>query len=193
RTRGDAPRPGRDLRRAADLADGRCQPPRRCRRGPRLARRRPPARVLSGLQRHQVFRRRERGGGRFVSDNWLTDDPFADPEDPAARERAERRAAREEKRREKAEKEGEAPPPEPTPPPAAPEPPAPKRTPEQEFWGEEATPVEPPAPAPEPPSAASRSESSTPAPEPTAAELPTPAPESPPPTPEPEPPQLPQP
>lgn len=72
-------------------------------------------------------------------DDWLTEDPFANPEDPAARERAERRAEREQKRREKAAKEaGEAPPPAPAPPPA--EPPKPKRSPEQEFWDEDPTP-----------------------------------------------------
>jgi UPF0755 protein len=40
-----------------------------------------------------------------VSDDWLTDDPFADPDDPAAREREQRRREREEKRRKREEKE----------------------------------------------------------------------------------------
>lgn len=40
-----------------------------------------------------------------MSDDWLTDDPFADPSDPAAREREQRRREREEKRRQREEKE----------------------------------------------------------------------------------------
>ncbi|HEX8753267.1 MAG TPA: endolytic transglycosylase MltG [Solirubrobacterales bacterium] len=76
-----------------------------------------------------------------MSEDWRTD-PFADPEDPAAREREERRREREEKRRQRAakqaEKEQAAPPP---PPPAPPEPPRPPRTPEQEFWDEEPEPA----------------------------------------------------
>jgi peptidoglycan lytic transglycosylase G len=56
-----------------------------------------------------------------VSDDWLEDDPFADADDPAAREREQRRREREEKRR------GKAPPPEPVaPPPPEPEPEAPR-------------------------------------------------------------------
>jgi UPF0755 protein len=86
-----------------------------------------------------------------LSDDWLREDPFADPEDAAARERAERRREREEKRRQReakqAEAEQKAPPPPPTSPVAEPahvaEPPAAPRTPEQEFWDEE-----PEAPAP---------------------------------------------
>lgn len=42
-----------------------------------------------------------------MSDDWLTDDPFADPDDPAAREREQRRREREEKRRQREEKERE--------------------------------------------------------------------------------------
>jgi uncharacterized YceG family protein len=85
-----------------------------------------------------------------MNDDWRSGDPFADPEDPAAREREERRREREEKRRERAAKEAEkeaaAPPP---PPPSEPaEPPPPPRTPEQEFWDEE--PVAEQAPAEEP-------------------------------------------
>ncbi len=82
-----------------------------------------------------------------MSDDWLTEDPFANPEDPAAQERAERRAERERKRQEKAAKQaGQAPP---APPPPA-EPPKPKRSPEQEFWNED--------PTPEPPSVTSAKE-----------------------------------
>jgi uncharacterized YceG family protein len=80
------------------------------------------------------------------NDDW-SGDPFADPDDPQAREREERRLEREEKRRKreakKAEKEAAAapPPPEPKPPE---EPPKPPRTPEQEFWDED-----PPTPEPD--------------------------------------------
>jgi UPF0755 protein len=97
-----------------------------------------------------------------VSDDWLTEDPFAEAEDPAARERAERREERERKRQEKAAKEAKQAPPAPEPPAAA-EPPKPKRSPEQEFWDEDPTPEpappaspakesEPPAPAAKEPS-----------------------------------------
>jgi UPF0755 protein len=86
-----------------------------------------------------------------MSDDWLKDDPFADPEDPAARERERRRREREEKRQQKAAKQAEAeekaPPPPPAPPPE--EPPPPPRTPEQEFWDEE--PEEPNLVVPPPP------------------------------------------
>jgi UPF0755 protein len=97
-----------------------------------------------------------------VSDDWLGGDPFADPDDPAAREREQRRREREEKRRERAVKqakaEAKAPPPPPPPaadpPPAAQpppeEPPLPPRTPEQEFWDEEPEPLEPEPFEPEP-------------------------------------------
>lgn len=79
-----------------------------------------------------------------MSDDWLKDDPFADPEDPAAREREQRRREREEKRQQKAAKqeakaEEKAPPP---PPPPPEQPPPPPRTPEQEFWDEEPEPPE---------------------------------------------------
>jgi UPF0755 protein len=40
-----------------------------------------------------------------MSDEWLSGDPFADPDDPAAREREQRRREREEKRRQREEKE----------------------------------------------------------------------------------------
>jgi len=76
-----------------------------------------------------------------MSDDWLKDDPFANPDDPAAREREQRRLEREEKRRQKAEKHAK---PEPPVPPPPPQPEPPKRTPEDEFWDEE------PEPAPEP-------------------------------------------
>jgi UPF0755 protein len=84
-----------------------------------------------------------------VSEDWLGNDPFADSEDPAAREREQRRLEREEKRRQRAAKQSEAEQAPPPPPPPA-EPPSPPRTPEQEFWDEE---PEPP-PAPEPPAQA---------------------------------------
>jgi UPF0755 protein len=79
-----------------------------------------------------------------MAEDWRKD-PFVDPDDPAARERAERRAEREAKRAEKeakrqAKEAAKQPPPEP--PPAA-EPPKAPRTPEQEFWDED------PEPAPE--------------------------------------------
>jgi UPF0755 protein len=81
-----------------------------------------------------------------MSDDW-SGDPFANPDDPAAREREERRLEREEKRRKreakKGNKEAAAPPPEPKPPA---EPPKPPRTPEEEFWDED-PPVDEKAPA----------------------------------------------
>ncbi len=98
-----------------------------------------------------------------MSDDWLKDDPFADPDDLAAREREQRRREREEKRQQRATKQAaaeqkappeKAPPPPPTPkaepptaePPLPPPPPPPPRTPEQEFWDEEPEPA--PAPVP---------------------------------------------
>jgi len=98
-----------------------------------------------------------------MSDDWLADDPFADPSDPAALEREQRRREREEKRRQRAAKQAEAetkappPPPPPSPPPPsteeplppAEEPALPPRTPEQEFWDEE--PEEPELAVPPPP------------------------------------------
>ena len=74
-----------------------------------------------------------------MSDDWLTGDPFADPDDPAAREREQRRREREEKRQQKATKPSEPEPPPPPPPPPAPPPPnepSPPRAPEEEFWDE---------------------------------------------------------
>ena len=95
-----------------------------------------------------------------MSDDWLKDDPFADPDDPAARERERRRLEREQKRAKKAGKKAQAEQQAPPPPPEPPaEPPLPPRTSEQEFWDEEPEvaaqpeqPVEPrePEPAPEP-------------------------------------------
>jgi UPF0755 protein len=74
-------------------------------------------------------------------------DPFVDPNDPEAVERAQRRREREEKRAQKAaKKRKDAPPP---PPPPKVEPPAVPRTPEQEFWDEPAEPA-PPVPGQEP-------------------------------------------
>jgi uncharacterized YceG family protein len=43
-----------------------------------------------------------------MTDDWLQDDPFANPDDPAAREREQRRLEREEKRRAREAKEGGA-------------------------------------------------------------------------------------
>jgi UPF0755 protein len=84
-----------------------------------------------------------------VSEDW-TSDAFADPDDPAGREREQRRREREERRRQRdakrAEAEQKAEPAPLPPPPAAPEPP---RTPEQEFW-DEGDPEKAPSPAPEP-------------------------------------------
>jgi UPF0755 protein len=97
-----------------------------------------------------------------VSDDW-SGDPFADPDDPKAREREQRRLEREEKRRAKeakqAQKKAAAPPPPPEPK-APPEPPKPPRTPEEEFWDED-----PPTPEPEasPPSAANEQSAEEPA------------------------------
>jgi hypothetical protein len=79
-----------------------------------------------------------------MSDDWLKDDPFANPDDPAAREREQRRREREEKRQQKAAKEVKPEPPAPPPPPPQPEPP--KRTPEQEFWDDEPEPELTPQP-----------------------------------------------
>jgi uncharacterized YceG family protein len=85
-----------------------------------------------------------------VSEDW-SGDPFADPDDPAAREREQRRLEREEKRLRREAKKGakkaaaSPPPPEPEPPP---EPPKPPRTAEQEFWDED--PPEEPKPPAEP-------------------------------------------
>ena len=108
-----------------------------------------------------------------MSEDW-SGDPFADPDDPKAREREERRRERDAKREQrdakKAEKKAAAPPPPPEPK-APEEPPKPPRTPEQEFWDEDPEappagqeekpdpmpvavtpePEEPPTPAPEPP------------------------------------------
>ncbi|MGN6664680.1 MAG: endolytic transglycosylase MltG [Solirubrobacterales bacterium] len=86
-----------------------------------------------------------------MSDDWLSGDAFADPDDPAAREREQRRREREERRQQRAAKqEGDGTPP---PPPVEPVPPPPSpRAPEQEPWAEEpAEPVPPPpvATAPE--------------------------------------------
>jgi uncharacterized YceG family protein len=89
-----------------------------------------------------------------MSDDWLSGDPFANPDDPAAREREQRRREREEKRRGREEKRGERaakqggeaaappPPPVPSPPPGslevpAPDAPATPRPFEREFWDED--------------------------------------------------------
>jgi UPF0755 protein len=78
-----------------------------------------------------------------------TGDPFANPDDPAAREREQRRLEREERRRKRetkrAEQEQKAEPP----PPPPPRPPQPARTAEQEFWDEDPEPAAPVPPSPE--------------------------------------------
>jgi len=88
-----------------------------------------------------------------MSDDWLSDDPFVDPNDPAARERERRRQEREEKRKQREEKERQraekqaaakqkaAPPP---PPPVPERPPTPEASPAQK-------PKPPPLPRDEPP------------------------------------------
>ena len=92
-----------------------------------------------------------------MSDDWLIGDPFADADDPAAREREQRRLEREERRRAREAKRDEeaaaAPSPTPAPPPEQAPPP---RTPEEEFWDEEPAasepqPAEPVIAAPPPP------------------------------------------
>ncbi|HEU4705870.1 MAG TPA: endolytic transglycosylase MltG [Solirubrobacterales bacterium] len=93
-----------------------------------------------------------------MSEDWLKGDPFADPDDPAARERERRRREREEKRQRKAAKqapsEEKTPRPEPprkrepAPETAPPPLPPPPRTPDQEFWNEEPEPEPTPNPAP---------------------------------------------
>jgi UPF0755 protein len=75
-----------------------------------------------------------------VSDDWLSGDPFANPDDPAAREREQRRLEREERRRAREAKRDEEAAAAPTP---APEPEPPPRTPEEEFWDEEPVAQEP--------------------------------------------------
>jgi UPF0755 protein len=102
-----------------------------------------------------------------MSDDWLTGDPFADPDDPAAREREQRRREREEKRaqreakqRQRAEKQAAKaapPPPAPPPPPPQEEPPREEPAPQEEPAPPptppptEVQPVPPPPPAEEPP------------------------------------------
>lgn len=66
-----------------------------------------------------------------MSDDWIKGDPFADSDDPAAREREQRRREREEKRRGKVAKQPEASPPPDPPPPETP-PPAAQPQPEPE-------------------------------------------------------------
>jgi UPF0755 protein len=85
-----------------------------------------------------------------MSDDWLTGDPFANPDDPAAREREQRRREREEKRkqreekdRQRAEKQAAKETPAATPVPPTPDP-GPAQPPEP------TSPVEEPAPVPPP-------------------------------------------
>ena len=110
-----------------------------------------------------------------MADDWLTDDPFLDPTDPEAVERAKRRREREERRREREQAEAAkataAKPPEPEP--APPPPPAPAQ-PEQPA--PELERQQPPARRPEPPAA-----TPPPAPAPPPDPIP-PAPEQPDPT-----------
>ncbi len=92
-----------------------------------------------------------------MSDDWLSGDPFADPNDPAAQEREQRRREREERRQKREAKQakerdaggepgggspsqqqgGSVEPPPGSPPEAPPIDASPPRTPEQEFWDEE--------------------------------------------------------
>jgi len=95
-----------------------------------------------------------------MSDDWLAGDPFADPDDPAAREREQRRREREEKRRQREEKDRQraekqaakakeaAPPP---PAPATPPPPAAKESPRREDVPAREPVAPPPPPVEEPP------------------------------------------
>jgi uncharacterized YceG family protein len=114
----------------------------------------------------------------MTADDWLEGDPFADPDDPAAVERARRRAEREEKRRKRhgesaAKDETVAPaepapparpsatpsPPVPRPPEAAPEPPPPpdaRDEPQPQAPSEPPPPPEPPAEPPPDPAARAR-------------------------------------
>ena len=87
-----------------------------------------------------------------MADDWKPDDPFVNPDDPAALERERRRQEREERRR---AREAKAPPPpvepEPEPPPQAAEPEPPLRAGEYPGPPEpEPEPEPPPEPAPEP-------------------------------------------
>ncbi len=113
-----------------------------------------------------------------MSDDWLRGDPFADPDDPAAREREERRREREEKRRgrdakrveresgAKGESGGGSPEQQrggtvDSPPDSPHGPPHGSRPFEREFWDEEAE-VPPPPVAPEPEPVRARSNGSGP-------------------------------
>ena len=104
-----------------------------------------------------------------MSDDWLSGDPFADPDDPAAREREQRRREREEKRRQREEKDRQraekqaagkrkAAPPAASPTPSQDEPRREDTPPEEPAPPSPASPKEPPAaeatpqdPAPPPP------------------------------------------
>jgi uncharacterized YceG family protein len=68
-----------------------------------------------------------------MSDDWLSEDPFVDPSDPAAAERERRRLEREERRRKREEARDDS---EPTPAKEPPAPPAAPSTPDEEFWDE---------------------------------------------------------
>jgi peptidoglycan lytic transglycosylase G len=94
-------------------------------------------------------------------DDWLGGDPFANPDDPAAREREQRRLEREEKRRKREEKRGkkgaakEAPPLRPAP--------AADRSPATQVPPERAQPTSTPPPVPSEPAPSSESAQPSPA------------------------------
>lgn len=87
-----------------------------------------------------------------MSDDWLSEDPFVDPGDPAAAERERRRLEREERRRKREQARGDS---EPTP---AKEPPAPAvpTTPDETFWDEPHAEEEEPSGLPGPSAAPGR-------------------------------------
>jgi uncharacterized YceG family protein len=88
-----------------------------------------------------------------MSDDWLSEDPFADPGDPAAAERERRRLEREERRRKREEARGDS---EPTPPKEPPAPPAAPSTPDEAFWDEPHAEEEGPSGLPAPSAAPGR-------------------------------------
>ncbi len=94
-------------------------------------------------------------------DDWLGGDPFANPDDPAAREREQRRLEREEKRRKREEKRGKKG--------AAKEAPAPAAKPEPAPSAQPTPSAESPSPPEPPPSAPLASTAPLPLPEPPAA------------------------
>jgi len=112
-----------------------------------------------------------------MSDDWLTDDPFADPDDPAAREREQRRREREEKRRQREEKERQR---------AAQQEEKERQRAEKQAAKEKALAPPSPAPAtPPPPKQEEPARAAAPPPEPAARPEPAPPPPPPPPAEEP--------